>query len=132
MLDVYVNSDKDNINAALDLVADILLHPSFDKNEFDKMLLDMKGEYEANKSDPQYIAFNVVSKKTTLYPKGHPLYPESIDENLDDLQHASLDDIKNFYASFYGADNGSVSFVGNIDNAYSNAYLENNFSNFHK
>ena len=74
-----------------------MLHPSFDKTEFDKMLLDMKGEYEANASDPQYVAFQTVNKKTTLYPKGHPFYPESIDESLNDLQNVSLDDLKKFY-----------------------------------
>ena len=103
--DIYVNlsTDSTNLNAALDLLADIMLHPSFDKTEYDKMLLDMKGELEANASDPQYLAFQTVNKKTTPYPKGHPLYPESIDEKLNDLQNVSLDNLKDFYNSFYGA-----------------------------
>ncbi|HEY4874473.1 MAG TPA: insulinase family protein, partial [Puia sp.] len=51
-INISLSSDKDNINTALDLLADIILHPSFDKNEFDKMVLDMKGEYENNRTDP--------------------------------------------------------------------------------
>ncbi|MES1219378.1 MAG: pitrilysin family protein [Bacteroidota bacterium] len=129
-INVIVNSDKDNISPALDLLADVILHPSFDKNEFDKMLLDVKGEYEASKSDPQSVASNALNKKISLYPKGHPLYPESVDEALEDLQKVSLDDVKNFYAGFYGANNGYAAFVGNIDEAAIKSFLEKNFSSF--
>ncbi|HXB43055.1 MAG TPA: insulinase family protein, partial [Puia sp.] len=129
-ININMSTDKDNVNAALDLLADILLHPSFDKNEFDKMLLDLKGEYEANKSDPQYVAFNTLSKKMILYPKGHPLYPESVEENLDNLQKASLDDVKNFYKDFYGTNNGCAAFVGVIDPVSIKTFLEKNLSSY--
>lgn len=127
---VFISTDSANLSAALDLLADIMLHPSFDKTEFDKMLLDMKGEYEANASDPQYIAFETVNKKTNLYPKGHPLYAESIDERLDDLKSVSIDDLKNFYNQFYGANNAYVAFVGNIDAQSIKSFLDKNFSSF--
>jgi zinc protease len=129
-INISINTDKDNINAALELLADLLLHPSFDKNEYDKMVLDMKGEFEANRSDPQYVASSTLSKKTSLYPKGHPYYPESIDENLEDLQKASSGDLKNFYSEFYGASNGYVAFVGNIDQQAIKTFLEKNLGSF--
>ena len=129
-VNIFMNTDKDNLNAALDLLADMLLHPSFDKTEFDKMVLDMKGEFEANRSDPQYVASAAVSKKTSLYPKGHPYYPESIDENLEDLKNASVDDLKKFYTDFYGANNASVAFAGNIDQQAVKSFLEKSLGNF--
>jgi zinc protease len=129
-INISVSSDKDNIIATLDLLADILLHPSFDKNEFDKMVLDIKGEYENNRTDPQFVAFNTLNKKMSLYPKDHPLHQESIDENLEDLQKISLDDLKNFYTNFYGANNGDAAFVGVIDPAAVKSFLEKNLSNF--
>jgi len=127
---ISISTDKENVNAALDLFADILLNPSFDKNEFDKMLLDIKGEYEANRSDPQFVSSNALNKKTSLYPKGHPYYPEDIDESLDDLKKASLGDVKNFYKDFYGTNNSYASFVGNIDQQAIKSFLEKNLSNF--
>lgn len=129
---IYANisTDSSNLNAALDLFTDMMLHPSFDKAEYDKMLLEMKGELEANASDPQYIAFQTVNKKTILYPKGHPLYPENIDERLSDLQSVSLDNLKDFYNQFYGANHGYVSFVGNIDPQAIQSALEKNFATF--
>jgi zinc protease len=129
-VNVTVNTDKDNINAALDLLADLLLHPSFDENEFNKMLLDMKGEIEANSSDPQYVASSALSKKTSLYPKGHPLYPESNEEELQDLQTASLSNVIAFYKDFYGANNGFSAVVGNFDPASVKSFFEKNLSSY--
>ncbi len=129
-VNISINTDKENINAALDLLGDMLLHPSFDKSEYDKIVLDMKSQFEANRSDPQYVASAAVSKKTSLYPKGHPFYPESIDENLDDLQKASLEDVKNFYTDFYGSNNGFAAFGGNIDQPTLKAFLEKTMGTF--
>ncbi len=129
-INITMSTDKDNVNAALGLLADVLEHPSFDKTEYDKMLLDMKGEFEANQSDPQYIAFSVAGKKMTAYPKGHPLYPEDVEESLSDLQHVSLDDLKSFYSNFYGANNGYASFVGNIDSLAIPVFLKKNLADF--
>jgi zinc protease len=129
-INVDISTDKDNINAALELLADLLLHPSFEKTEYDKMLLDLKGELEANRSDPQNVASIAISKKTSLYPKGHPFYTEDVDEGLDDLQKASLDDVKNFYKEFYGTNNGYVAFAGNIDQQAIKSFLEKNLGSF--
>jgi zinc protease len=129
-IDIFVSTDSTNLNAALDLLGDILLHPSFDKTEFDKLLLDMKGELEASASDPQYIAFQTVSKKTILYPKGHPLYQEDINEKLADLQTVSLDNVKDFYNKFYGANHGYVAFAGDINAEVIKSFMEKDLSGF--
>lgn len=127
---VNMSTDKENADSALNLLADILLHPSFDKNEFDKMVLDIKGEYESNQSDPQYLASNAVDKKTALYPEGHPYYPNSISEALELLQKVTLDDLRDFYQNFYGSNHGYASFVGAIDKNQITAFLEKNLASF--
>jgi zinc protease len=129
-INIELVSDKDNCAAALDLLADLLLHPAFDKNEFDKLLIDMNSELEAGRTDPQYLATNLLSKKTALYPKGHPLYPEGVDEVMADLKAANLDDVKAFYANFYGVNHGFASFVGAIDGDAIKAFLEKSFGSF--
>jgi zinc protease len=127
---INLGTDNANLPAALDILSDILLHPSFDKNEFDKMILDMKGEFENNRSDPQWVASNILFKKIHAYPKGHPLYTNSIEEDLEDLQAAKLEDLVVFYKSFYGANNGDAAFVGAFDPAMVKGFLEKNLSSF--
>jgi len=127
---ISLNSDKTNISNTLDILEDILLHPSFDQNEFDKMILDMKGEYESGKSDPQTVASIAFSKKTSLYPKGHPYYSNGTDESIEELGKAKLDAIKAFYLQFYGTNNGTATFVGGIEPTGIQSFLEKKLSNF--
>ena len=64
------------------------------------------------------------------YPKGHPLCPETADEQAADLRAAKVEDVRAFYNNFYGADHGDVSFVGDIDGAAIKGWMEKNLGSF--
>ncbi|MES4791876.1 MAG: insulinase family protein, partial [Chloroflexota bacterium] len=49
------------------------------------------------------------------YPKGDVRYVESPDESIESVKAATLDEVKKFYADFYGADHGEVSVIGDFD-----------------
>jgi len=51
------------------------------------------------------------------WPKGHPRYVESLDEQIASLTTASVDEVKKFYADFYGAAAGELAVVGDFDPA---------------
>ena len=53
-------------------------------------------------------------QRANLYPEGHP-YHWTVIGSLDDLQSATLDDVKEFYASLYGANNATLVIAGDID-----------------
>jgi zinc protease len=129
-ISVTVITDKDNCMATLDVLADMLLHPAFDPNEFSKLLIDMGAELDQNRSDPQYVAVTAGRQRMSGYPKGHPLYPEGPDEEAADLKAAKLEDIRAFYNDFYGADHGFVSFVGDIDASAIKGVLEKSLGSF--
>jgi zinc protease len=127
---IQIVSDKDNFAATLDLLADILLHPSFDKNEYDKLVIDLNSELDKGRTDPQFVAFNAMTRKMAPYATGHPMYTESVDEQLTDLKTVTVDDVKKFYTDFYGVDHGYAAFVGAIDAAAISTYLEKAFGAF--
>ncbi len=52
--------------------------------------------------------------RKNLYPEGHP-YSWTVIGALPDLQAATIDDVKEFYAKYYGAKNGSLVIAGDID-----------------
>ena len=52
--------------------------------------------------------------RTALYPEGHP-YSWTVIGSLPDLQAATLDDLREFHADWYGPNNVSLSIVGDID-----------------
>ena len=126
-LSININTDKQNLPAALALLDDMLKNPKFDQTEFDKIILDTKAGYEAGKSDPQTIASQKLGKMMSNYPSGHPYYASSTDESLEELAKVKLDDVKKYYHDFYGANNSVSSFVGELDKNKVKSFLENTF-----
>jgi zinc protease len=127
---VQIVSDKDNCAAALDVLGDILLHPSFDKNEYDKLVIDASSELDKGRTDPQFVAFNTMTRKMAPYAEGHPMHTETPEERLADLKKITVDDVKKFYTDYYGIDHGYASFVGAIDAAAIHSFMEKAFGNF--
>jgi zinc protease len=127
---INVNTDKQNLSAALSLLDDLLRNPKFDETEFEKVKLDAKANIEAYKNDPQSLASERLSKLTTNYPKGHPDYASSSDELLEDIANTNLEDLKTFYKDFYGANNSISAFVGELDKKQVTDFLQKTFSNW--
>lgn len=126
-LNINLTTDKQNLPAALALLDDILKHPKFDQAEFDKIIIDTKANYESSKSDPQSVASEKLQKLISNYPKGHPYYASSTDESLEDLAKVKLDDVKKYYADFYGANNSVSAFVGELDKKQITDFLQTSF-----
>lgn len=126
-LTIKINSDKQNLPAALALLDDMLLHPKFDAEEFDKILIDTKAGYEASKNEPTTLASEKLGKMLSNYPKGHPYYAASTDESLAELAKVKLDDVKKYYNDFYGANNSVAAFVGQLDKKQVTTFLQNTF-----
>lgn len=129
-LNINLNTDKEHFSKVMDLLSDLLLHPSFDAQEFDKLILETKGELEASLSDPGNLANEVFAKKVNLYPKNHPLYSSSSKEQLESIKSITVMQLKSFYKDFYGCNNGFASFVGAIDSKSTESALTKYFSNW--
>ena len=112
------------------MVQDILRNPSFDVTEFEKLKLETKNGLESNRNEPQAVASQELSKLTSLYPNTHPYYSETIDESLTALNKITIEDLKTFYANFYGGSNSISSFVGGIDKEIIKKFLNSTFNNW--
>jgi len=128
VLTINISTDKQNLDSALNLLAGLLKNPGFDQKEFDKLVILRKAYYETNRQDPQTISNERLLKLTTNYPKGHPLYATSTDENIENLSKATLDGLKKYYNDFYGANHSISVFVGGIDKPVITQFLKNTFS----
>lgn len=61
-----------------------------------------------------------------LYPEGHP-YSWTVIGELEDLQDASLEDVKEFYEQWYGPNNATLVIAGDIDKASIKQMVEKYF-----
>jgi zinc protease len=62
----------------------------------------------------------------TLFPQGHPYYPDVIGSHAD-IQAAKLEDVRNFFKLYYAPNNASLAIVGDIDPAKVRELVEKYF-----
>ncbi|MBM7072073.1 insulinase family protein [Shewanella sp. 202IG2-18] len=119
-----VETTKANLSKVLKLVAEVLKTPAFDKKEFDLYKGQVKVAVEQNLQDPQRLAFNAYSRHQSPFPKGHPAYTPTFEEQLVSLDKLSLKDVKKFHKAFYGADHMQIAIIGDFDKSAAVKQLE--------
>ena len=122
---VGLETSKENLPAVLKIVTDYLRNPSFPETEFNKLKEERLAQIEAQKQEPQAIAFNVAQRTMNPYPKGHVWYTMTFDEEIDAIKKLTINDVRQFYKDYYGAQNAVVSVVGAFDEPVIRATLKN-------
>ena len=129
---VYANisSTKENLMPTLELMADMLKNPSFDAAELETLKTEALAGIEANKSEPQAIAINRISELNNTYPKGHPNYAMSMEEEAEAIKALTIADLQAFYNDFYGLGMSITVGVGTFDGDAVKSFMEKEFSGF--
>ena len=120
---VWVGFDSSSVGAgietieaslpgALRLVAEVLREPSFPQSEFEQLKQERIAGIEANKSEPQFLGSLELQRLLHPYPAGDVRYVGTPDEQIAEFQKVTLDDVRKFYAQFYGASNATVAVNG--------------------
>ena len=112
---VSIQTTRPNLEAALRLVAHVLRNPAFPQSEFDQLVNQSVTGIQASMSEPESLASDALNKHFNTYPKGDWRYSPSLQDSLDDVKAAKLDDVKKFYQQFYGAAPAEIAIVGDFD-----------------
>jgi len=112
---VTIETVRDNLPAVMKLVAEILREPSFPATEFEQLKQEQLAGIEQQISEPTAIAFVAFQRHVRPFPKGHVNYTSALDESVAELKAVTLDEVKKFYADFYGATSGEFVVVGDFD-----------------
>jgi zinc protease len=112
---VTIETTRENLPAVMRLAAEILREPSFPESEFALLKQEELAGIEQQKSEPTQIAFTAFSRHISPYPKGDIRYVSTPDEDIAELNAATLDQAKQFYKDFYGASNAQLTVIGDFD-----------------
>lgn len=96
-------------------MAEVLREPLFPGPEFERFKQERLAGLEQIMKEPQSIASSAMTRYLNPYPKDDVRYVPTFDEMIADLKALTLDDVRKFYAAFYGASKGEVSVVGDFD-----------------
>jgi zinc protease len=110
-----IRTTKPNLQKALALVAELLRESTFPEKEFEELKQQTLAGFEEAKSDPQSIAIREVQRHLGPYPKGDVRYTPTIEEAIEGVKGLTLEQVKAYWQSFYGASTGEVTVIGDFD-----------------
>jgi zinc protease len=127
---VRMETTRSNLVESLKLLSEVLREPAFDSKEFDELRQQNLAGLDEQKSDP--IAQGSAAYQRYLNPrdKGDPRYTPTPEEQIADYTAATLDETRQFYTEFYGAENGQMAVVGDFDAAEIQALAATLFGNW--
>ena len=106
---LFASSLKKHTGSLMELASDILLNPSFSREEFDKIKTQTLSGLASQKDDPNAIASNVAN--VLNYGKGHPYGEIETEESIDKV---TLQSAKNYYNTYLKPNIGYLIIVGDI------------------
>lgn len=112
---VNIETTRPNLLPTLRLVGEVLHEPTFDAREFELLRAEGLAGLEQNKSEPSFLASIAAQRILNPWPKGHPLYTGTIDEQIADLKAVKVEDVKKVYAELVGASYGDLAMSGDFD-----------------
>jgi zinc protease len=114
-INAFIETTRENLPAVMRLVAEILREPAFPEDEFEKLKQESITSIESQRTEPQAAALIAFNRHLNPFPKEDVRYTGTLEEELADIKALKLDEVKKFYADFYGASTGELAVVGDFD-----------------
>jgi predicted Zn-dependent peptidase len=125
------NTLKQTFDPTLDLVADVLLNPSFPEKEFNRLKTEHLNTILQEKAEPFGMALRVIPK--ILYGSGHPYgNPLSGSGYQTTVETITLNDISSFYNTWFKPNNATLVIVGDVEMKSLVSSLETKLANWKK
>ncbi|MBK0368691.1 M16 family metallopeptidase [Flavobacterium agrisoli] len=120
-----LSKDVDQVTT---LLAEALRSPLFDKNEFENIKQQFIGNKQQNLNDPRQRGSIALTRN--IYSKENPNYDLTIEEDLANIQNATLEDLKAFHKKYFGPASMHLVIAGDTDNTNFNVSLKKSFKNW--
>jgi zinc protease len=97
---------------------------AIDKAKLDEQRGVVQNEKRQGENEPYSISDELITK--AVFPASHP-YSHTVIGSMEDLNAASLDDVKEWFKTYYGPANAVVVIAGDIDPKTARAKVEKYF-----
>ncbi len=129
-LSVNVKTTRENVPAAMALLAEVLQKPAFSKEQLQEMQRSITSNLEAQMPEPQAQAMNAMMRALDPTPKGDVQHVLPLPEQLKQYQAVTVEQVAAFHRQFYGAGSASFAAVGDFDAAQLKQQLAALFGNW--
>jgi zinc protease len=111
-LEVRAKCLKKDLPLIVGLIASELRTPAFQVQEFNKAKQQFIGALEASAQNTEARAQEAFAR--AIFPQGHPNRPHSVTEYEAAAKAATLDELKAFYAKYYGPAHMTLVVAGDV------------------
>jgi zinc protease len=110
----FQNVPVNALDSVLWLESDRMGHllGAIDKAKLDEQRGVVQNEKRQGENEPYAVGYELMTK--AVYPANHP-YSHSVIGSMEDLDAASLDDVKEWFKTYYGPGNAVLVIAGDID-----------------
>jgi zinc protease len=108
--DVTLSIVKKDLSTGMDLMSDVVLHPSFKSEELDRQREQLLSNFEVNYADPDYLATSVFNR--VLY--GASPYGLPAEGTPDSIKKLDRDALAKFHDANYASNESLLAFAGDI------------------
>ena len=119
---------KKDIDLGFVLLADILMHPAFAKQEFERVRSQIQGEIASDNDDPGHVAMKAFNK--LIFPN-HP-YRWPVNGTDETLAKITLADVQGFYAKEYLPNQVILTIVGDVTVEQATTLVQTHFGGWKK
>lgn len=122
---IFASSLKKHQEKVLELMADVLYNPVFPQEELDKLKKQSLTGLATSKDNPNAISARLVN--AMVYGKDHPYGEVETEETINNI---TVEDIKNYYETFFKPNIAYLAIVGDMDKAEAEKVVNKYFSDW--
>lgn len=113
---VFIESQRNQLGQVLDIVEDVLKNPTFPDSELEELGRQTLTSIDQRRDEPTSVASYLLSRHRNDYPKDHPFYNPSWEEQVARVEAITREDLVAHHASHFGmGPETTISFVGDVD-----------------
>jgi zinc protease len=112
---VNLEAPRDNLEAVLQLAAEMLQEPAFPFADFEEMKRAQLANLEASSADPESRAWRILKRRVSPYAAADFRYVPTFEEESQEISAVTVEDLRDFHRKFYGAAAAEVALVGSFD-----------------
>ena len=124
MLTVNLQSRREHLPAAMELLARLLREPAFDTATLAELQRQAFSAIEQARQEPGDIVAKAVARHGNPHGPGDPRAVPNFEEEAQAIRAVTLEDLQRFHARFVGAGTAEFSAVGDFDSEALRSVLE--------
>ncbi len=112
---VRIRTDRAHLADVIELVAEVLQHPTFPADQFEIVKKENLAGIERQLSQPTALGFNSIMQRLSPWPSDDVRYVPTIPEMIERVKAVELDTVKQIHGKLLGASYAQLTVVGDFD-----------------